>query len=159
MSKILEIHQIFSTPKVISPCIKYFDKLELTCILHMIQIFQALKVSFDLLYVFHFSVPLTVMKMKNMRVLLTLLVHITGLRAQGGQHDEAEDNSDNGGDDIDFTKAVLDPDTGLMCVPNQGTNLQPRSLRPFAPKIVRRRVTTVLTRMTSAEIPQPFRSI
>ena len=49
-----------------------------------------------------------------MRVLLTLLVHITGLRAQGGQHDEAEDNSDNGGDDIDFTKAVLDPDTGLI---------------------------------------------
>ena len=36
--------------------IKYFDKLELTCILHMIQIFQVLKVSFDLLYfisVFH----------------------------------------------------------------------------------------------------------
>lgn len=97
--------------------------------------------------------------MKHMRVLLTLLVHLTGLRAQGGQRDEAEDNSDSGGDDIDFTKAVLDPDTGLMCVPNQGTNLQPRSHRPFAPKIVRRRVTTVLTRMTSAEIPQPFRSI
>ena len=30
---------------------------------------------------------------------------------------------------------------------------------PQPPKIVRRRVTTVLTRMTSAEIPQPFRSI
>ena len=47
---------ILNTHKVISPCIKYFDKLELTCILHMIQIFQALKVSFDLLYfisVFH----------------------------------------------------------------------------------------------------------
>ena len=70
--------------------------------------------------------------MKNMRILLTLLVHITGLRAQGGQRDEAEDESDNGGDDIDFTKAVLDPDTGLMCVPNQGTNLQPRSHRPTA---------------------------
>ena len=30
------------------------------------------------------------------------------------------DNLDDGDDDIDFTQAVLDPDTGLMCVYNQG---------------------------------------
>ena len=36
---------------------------------------------------------------------------------------EDDDNSDNDNndDDIDFTQAVPDPETGLMCVYNQGT--------------------------------------
>ena len=43
----------------------------------------------------------------------------------GGQHDRDDRTKDNSGDDIDFSQAVLDPDTGLMCVHNQGGgNLQ-----------------------------------
>lgn len=64
-----------------------------------------------------------VMGVRMYRVLVLATALHTG--QIGGQHDRDDRTKDNSGDDIDFSQAVLDPDTGLMCVHNQGGgNLQ-----------------------------------
>ena len=65
-----------------------------------------------------------VMGVKMYRVLV--LLHIGEIGGPHVREDDRDDRTkDNRGDDIDFSQAVLDPDTGLMCVHNQGGgNLQ-----------------------------------
>ena len=56
---------------------------------------------------------------------LVIVATVLNIGEIGGQHDRDDRTKDNSGDDIDFSQAVLDPDTGLMCVHNQGGgNLQ-----------------------------------
>ena len=60
--------------------------------------------------------------MYRVLVIVATVLHIGEI---GGQDDRDDRTKDNSGDDIDFSQAVLDPDTGLMCVHNQGGgNLQ-----------------------------------
>ena len=75
-----------------------------------------------------------VMGVKMYRVLVLATALHTG--QIGGQHDRDDRTKDNSGDDIDFSQAVLDPDTGLMCVHNQGRgNLQKVTNINFLPII------------------------
>ena len=65
-------------------------------------------------------------KMYRVLVIVSTVLHIGEIGSLHVREDDQDDRTkDNRGDDIDFSQAVLDPDTGLMCVHNQGRgNLQ-----------------------------------
>ena len=74
------------------------------------------------------AIKISVIGVKMFRVLVivtSLLGEIVGQEVSGDDQDDR--TKDPGGDDIDFSRAVLDPDTGLMCVHNPGTGATFRS--------------------------------
>ena len=70
--------------------------------------------------------PVMGVKMYRVLVIVATVLHIGEIGGLHVREDDRDDRTkDNRGDDIDFSQAVLDPDTGLMCVHNQGRgNLQ-----------------------------------
>ena len=74
------------------------------------------------------------MGVKMYRVLVIVAtVHMGEIGGLHLREDDRDDRTkDTRGDDIDFSQAVLDPDTGLMCVHNQGRgNLQKMTNKSF----------------------------
>ena len=72
-------------------------------------------------------------KMYRVLVILATVLHMGQIGGLHVREDDRDDRTkDNWGDDIDFSQAVLDPDTGLMCVHNQGRgNLQKMTNKSF----------------------------
>ena len=65
--------------------------------------------------------PVMGVKMYRVLVIVSTVLHIGEIGGLHVREDDRDDRTkDNRGDDIDFSQAVLDPDTGLMCVHNQG---------------------------------------
>ena len=70
--------------------------------------------------------PVMGVKMYRVLVIVATVLHMGQIGGLHVREDDRDDRTkDTRGDDIDFSQAVLDPDTGLMCVHNQGRgNLQ-----------------------------------
>ena len=70
--------------------------------------------------------PVMGVKMYRVLVIVATVLHMGEIGGRQPREDDRDDRTkDTRGDDIDFSQAVLDPDTGLMCVHNQGRgNLQ-----------------------------------